>query len=279
MLTNAKILMTLHDSPSKEYAMKKGGKEKFFFYYYKFIYFFLRRYVDEFIVHSKNGENINVKEWGIKRSKIITLPIGLPVEIKKLNKDICKKKLGYSNKKILLILGYIRGSKNYGIVLESLKNLKKDVILLIAGTIQQQKDRIVYENILKKIKQLGLENRVKLLGFAKEEEMPLLLNAADIGIDLRSQGSGDFLSSTMAMELAYNIPILATSIPSFENLKKEEGCIETFNENPTDLTKKIDNLLYNNSKIKSLKIKAYWEKNNWNEIGKRTKNLYLSLFK
>jgi len=82
------------------------------------------------------------------------------------------------------------------------------------------------------------------------------------------------------MQLAYQIPLLSTNIPSFENLKKEERCIETFNEDDSaDLIKKIKSLLYNQSKIKYLKIqsKKYWKKNNWDEIGKKTKNIYLSI--
>ena len=280
LFTKAKIVVTLHDSPMKAYAIKKGGKEKIFFYYYKFIYMFLKTFVDQFIVHSKNGEKINVEEWKINKERIITIPLGLPTNIVKLDKNECKNKLRYPNKKILLILGYIRRSKNYSIVLESLKKLNKNVILLIMGTVQLEKDKIVYENILKKIREFGLEERVKLLGFVGEKEMPLLLNATDVGITLHSQGSGDFLSSTMAMQLAYNIPLLSTNIPSFENLKKEGKCIETFNENDlSDLTEKIKILLYDKSKIRYLRIQTqkYLKKNNWDEIGKKTKKLYLSL--
>ena len=281
-LTKAKIVVELHDSPSRAYSMEKGWKEKFLFYYFKFIYIFLKLFTDHFIVHSENGKKINVEEWKVDEKKITVVPLGLPTDIKRLDKNKCKKELGYSNKKILLILGYIRSSKNYGVVLESLKKLKKNVILLIAGEVQLEKDKVVYENILKKIGKLQLKERVKLLGFVEDDQMPLLLNAADIGIDLRSQGGGDFLSSTMAMELSYNLPVLATNIPSFEKLKDEEKCIETFNENDiSDLTKKIDGLLYNKSRIKYLEENArkYWKKNNWNEVGGKIKKLYLSLFK
>ena len=280
LFTKSKIVMSLHDSPSKEYSMKGGKKERVLFYYYQFIYIFLKMFVDYFIVHSEQGKNINIKDWKISKEKIETLNMGLPTNIIKINKEKCKKSLGYPKKKILLILGYIRGSKNYDLVLNTLKKLDKNVVLLIVGAVQLEKDKLVYENILKKIKELHLEKRVKLLGFVKDEEMPSLLNATDIGIDLRSQGGGDFASSTMAMELAYNIPVLAQNIPSFENLKNKEGCIETFQENDlNDLTKKVKDLLYNPAKIKGLKLKSkeYWENNNWDEIGKKTKKLYLSL--
>jgi glycosyltransferase involved in cell wall biosynthesis len=282
ILSKAKIVMALHDSPSKELALGKGRKEKALFFYYKFIYIFLRLFVDKFIAHSKKGEEINIKEWKIDKEKITTLPLGLPTKIIKLDKNKCKSQLGLRNKKILLILGYIRASKNYRVILESLKELKEEVVLLIVGKPQLEKDKVAYESIIKDIDRLKLNKRVKLLGFVKEEEIPCLLNATDIGITLHTQGGGDFMSSTMAMQLAYQIPMLSTNIPSFENLKKNEKCIETFNENDSvDLTKKIKNLLYNSSKIKYLKAQSqkYWEKNNWNEIGNKTKNLYLSLFK
>jgi glycosyltransferase involved in cell wall biosynthesis len=278
----AKIVVSLHDSPSKRYSMQGGKKEKILFYYYSFLYIFLRNFTDKLFAHSENGRRINLKDWRIKKEKISVLPLGLPINIKKLNQNKCKKKLGYTNKKILLILGYIRGSKNYNVVLEALKNLKQNVILLIVGKVQLEKDKIVYENILKKIKELGLEKRVYLLGFVEEEKMPALLSAADVGIDLRSQGGGDFLSSTMAMQLSYNTPVVSTNIPSFEILKKEEKCIETFEENDSsDLTEKLKSLLYNQTKIRSLKASAkdYWKRNNWNEVGKIAKNSYLSLIK
>ena len=160
--------------------------------------------------------------------------------------------------------------------------LDKNVILLFAGGVQLEKDKEAYENIIKKTKELGLGDQVKLLGFVKDEELPIILNAADLGINLHVQGGGDFMSSTMAMQLAYETPMLATAIPSFESLEKKEKCIETFKEGDVlELTKKIKGLLGNPSKIKSLKehSKKYWNKSNWDEIGRRTKKMYLFLTK
>lgn len=282
LLTKAKIVVALHDAPSRELAMNGGKKEKLLFYYNRFIYIFLKLFVDKFITHSKMGEEISIREWKINPKKVITLPLGLPVNVIKLNQNQCKKKLGYSNKKILLLLGFIRNSKNYEVVLESLKKLDKEVILLIAGKPQTEKDKKAMKNILKKTEELQLEERVHILGFVSDEKMPTLLNATDVSIILHIQGGGDFMSSTMAMQLAYNIPLLSTNIPSFENLKKEEKCIETFMEDDSsDLATKIKKLLEDKSEINYLKTnsKRYWEKNNWNEIGRRTKNLYLSMFK
>ena len=208
--------------------------------------------------------------------------LGLPTIIKKINQKECKKKLGLSDKKILVILGYIRSSKNYGIVLDALKILDKNTFLLFVGGVQQEKDEIERENIIKKTKDLGLDKRVKLLGFVSDKELPIILGSADLGINLHVQGGGDFMSSTMAMQLAYETPMLATRIPSFEHLEKKEKCIETFEEGDIKgLAKKIKDILNNNSKTKALKegTKRYWKKSNWDEVGRKAKKLYLNLIK
>ncbi len=278
--SKATVIMTLHDSHSKDYALKKGGREKMFFVYYNFLYAFFKLFVNHFIVHSKNGKRILEKEWKIKMEKISVLPMGLPVNIVDLNKNKSKITLGFQGKNILLLFGYIRHTKNYGLVLNALKKLDKKVMLLIVGKIHQEKDRVTYNNLLKKIDKLKLNDRVKMLGFVSNEKMRLVFNATDIGINLHSQGSGDFFSSTMTMQMAYGIPMLTGNIPSFEMFKKEEKCIETFDiESYSDLAKKIEILLKDKSQIKNLekRTKTYWEKDNWDEVGEKTKKLYLHL--
>lgn len=278
----ATIVITMHDSSTKSSAQSLGIKGRGLFYYYKFIAFFLKYFSDKMIFHSEYGEKIALKEWKFNKNKIEIIPFGSPMNMKRLNKRICKKKLGYPNKKILLILGYIKEARNYDMVLESLRRLDENVVLLIAGEVQLKKHQIIYDNIVKSIKELKLNERVKMLGFVEDKDMPILLNATDIGIIPYKKAFGDFYSATMATQLAYPLPVLATNLPTFENFKKEEKCIETYDKNNlNDLIKKIKSLLYDKSKINYLKrhSKIYWERHNWDSVGKKTKNFYLSLNK
>lgn len=279
-LTKAKIILELHDSPSYKYANSK--KDKAILRYYKYIYKRIKKNVDIFITHSEHGREISMSEWGIDGDRVFALPLGIINNTMILDKEESKQKLNYSDKKVLLIFGYIRLMKNYSLVLEALKHLDDNVILLIVGNPQKEKDYVAYNEIVNKTKELGLDNRVKMLGYVKDEEMPVIFNAADVSITLHSQGSGDFLSSTMAMQLSYLIPSLSTNINSFENIKRNEGCIETFEENNVeDLVKKLSELLYNEDKIKELKEKSkeYCEKYNWHNIGKKLIEIYERRYK
>jgi len=281
LFSRAKVVITMHDSSTKEEAKELGVKAMLFYYYYQMIAPFLKYFSDKMIFHSEYGRDIAAKVWNFDLNKSEVIPLGSPMNIKKLNKQASKKKLGYANKKILIILGFIKGARDYGTVVEALKNLDKNVVLLVAGDIQLEKYKIIRDNIVKKAKKLGLEKRVKLLGFVEYEDMPVLLSATDIGIIPYSKAFGDFTSATMAVQLAYNIPVLATNLPTFENFKKKGKCVETYDRNSVDdLVKQINELLHNKSKIKQLGIysQKYWEENNWDNVGRKTKELYLSLF-
>jgi len=282
LFSRAKIVITMHDSLIKGDAKKLGVKGLIFYYYYQMLAPFLKYFSDKMIFHSEFGKKMAVKGWNFNSNKIEVIPLGSPMNIRKLDKKMCKKKLGYSNKKILIILGFIKEARDYNMVIEALKKLDKNVVLLVAGDIQLEKHKIIRDNILKKIKELGLKGRVKLLGYVEEKDMPLLLSATDIGIIPYSRSFGDFTSATMAIQLAYDIPVLATNLATFENFKKNTECIETYDKNDVDnLVEKIDDLLYEESEIKQLKKNAqkYWKETNWDSVGKKTKDFYSSLFK
>ena len=166
-------------------------------------------------------------------------------------------------------------------VLKALIKLDKKVVLLIAGEVQLKKHQVIYDKIVEDIKKLKIENRVKLLGFVQDKDMPTLLNATDIGIIPYSRTFGDFTSAATAIQLAYFVPTLTANLPPFEDFKERKKCIETYNKDSlADLVKKINEILHSKSKINSLKkySKLYWEDTNWDEVGRKTKNFYTSLF-
>ncbi len=277
----SKVVITMHDSSKKSDARALGWKAISFYYYYQFIAPFLKHFSDRMIFHSKFGKRIAVEEWNFNKDKIDVIPLGSPMSGKQLNKEACKKKLGYLNKKILLVLGYIKEARDYEMVLKALIKLDKKVVLLIAGEVQLKKHQVIYDKIVEDIKKLKIENRVKLLGFVQDKDMPTLLNATDIGIIPYSRTFGDFTSAATAIQLAYFVPTLTANLPPFEDFKERKKCIETYNKDSlADLVKKINEILHSKSKINSLKkySKLYWEDTNWDEVGRKTKNFYTSLF-
>lgn len=281
-LTKAKIIITLHDIPSKRDVKKFDFKLRLLLYYYKFIYYHFKKYCDKIIVHSKNAMQIAINEWGFAKQKVKVIHLGLPDKVIFLNKEKCKRELRLGNKKVLLIFGYARKYKNYDLVLEILKHLDKNIILVITGGVQRKKHKSVYFNLLRKIKDLKIEDRVKILGFVDEKKLPILFNATDVGILPYTKTFGDFNSAAMAEQLAYRIPLLCTDIHPFETFKNENGCIETFRRgNSKDLKQKIKELLYDKKRIKNLKEKSceYWKKNKFSKIAILYKKFYNGLIK
>jgi glycosyltransferase involved in cell wall biosynthesis len=232
------------------------------------------------IVHSSNAKRILIDEWKFPHDKIEIIPLGLPAKIHLLNKEFCKKKLGFSSKKILLIYGYARGYKNYEMVIKCLSKLPEEVVLIITGATRQKKHQKVYENMLRRIKELNLEKRIKITGFVEESEIPILFGASDIGILPYTKTFGDFSSASMAEQLAYQVPILAADIHPFESFKRINGCVATFDKNDMDdFINKLKTLLYNKIKSNALKKeeKKYWQNNKWDKIALKYKKLYEEL--
>ncbi len=277
---SSKIILTLHDLPSKKDARSMELKWKCVACYYILIYFFFKKFADKVIVHSKNSEKIAISEWGFNKNKIKIIPLGLRDRYGEEDSKKFKRKIGCLDKKIILLFGYARGFKNYLIALKALTKLDEEIILVITAGLQSKKHEKNYEEIKNQIKKLKIEERVKILGFVEDKEIPNLLDASDIILFPYTKTFGDFSSASMALGLTYNIPVLAANIHPFENFKKENKCIETFDwQNDQDLVEKIKELLYDKSKINYLKkqSKSYYEKNNWENVAKKTKELYFSL--
>lgn len=279
-LTKANVIITLHDIPSKRDVKTSDFKLKLLLWYYRFIYYHLKKNCDKIIVHSENARQIAINEWGFAKHKIEVIHLGLPDKVNFLDKEKCKRELGVQNKKVLLIFGYARRYKNYDMVLETLKDLDKNIILIITGGVQMEKHKKIYSNFLKKIKELGVEDRVKILGFVEEKRLPVLLNATDIGILPYTKTFGDFNSAAMSEQIAYKIPLLCADIHPFETFKKEHQCIETFNRSSkNDLVKKMSSMLKKKDKHLEKKIRKYLKKAGWSPVAQRHKKIYLDLIR
>lgn len=280
LFSKSKIVMTLHDLPTWDDAKKMGLKWRILIYYYKFLYLFIKNIPDKIMFHSGSMKEIAVNEWSFKRNKIIVIPLGLPENIKILDKEQCKAELGYPGKKILLVFGFARGFKDYELVLRALKKLDKDVVLLITGCSQSKKHQEVNENITRQINNLDLNDRVKRLGFVEEKDLSVLFSATDVGLLPYTITFGDFNSAAQASQVSYQVPVIAANIHPFRSSKKENQGIITFDkEGDDDLVEKIKELLYNKIKIKKIKAleKDYWEKTTWSQVAKKTRKFYSNL--
>ncbi len=113
---------------------------------------------------------------GIPQSKISVTPLGIGEEFYEgaAIKDYKDKYNLNSNEPVFLYVGGVDPRKNIERLLEAISRVKGT--LLIAGKIESERN---YPKIKDLIRKLGLENKVKFLGFVTDEELRGLIRSVD----------------------------------------------------------------------------------------------------
>lgn len=138
----------------------------------------------------------------------------------------------------ILLHGRMIKDKRPDLAVEAFSKIKTDALLVISGTIEEEK------KIKKMVKTLNLENKVKMLGRVSEDELVALYNLAKCFI--MSAPKEDFGLTTVEA-MACGCPVVAWR----DNAGPQEIISENTNGllaepyNTTDLAKKIDAALEN----------------------------------
>lgn len=230
---------------------------------------------DRIIVHNQRMASILEKE-GINGNKIVNIPLGT-FSNEVLNPIKCKEKLGFNNKTLITIFGFLSPNKGHELVMDVIPDLNPDILLLIAGGAMTE-DQKHYETFLKeKVELLGLEERVIFLDFVEDNQLPALCSATDLFI---YPYKWIVASAAINMALSYKKPTLTSDIGYFKDIKNDFQCIELFEkENKEDLREKIVDILDNSQKQKFLKERCeeFNVKTSWGSVSERTKRLYEGL--
>ncbi len=156
----------------------------------------------DFIVAQSSNTKDNAEKYYKYQKDIKIIP--LPYEVVNFKK-ISRKELGLKDdKKYLIGVGRLVKRKGFEYLIKSLKLLNEDVECLIIG------DGPEKENLQQLAVNLGLKQRVNLLGYLSEEEKKFqYLAAADIFVlSSLHEGFGIVLQEAMQVGL----PIIATNI-------------------------------------------------------------------
>ena len=139
------------------------------------------------------------------QDKIANLPIGIEqmsFTMKKV-KSIRKR---YQGKKIIFSLGRLVEYKGYAYLIESAKYLNDEYIILIGGS------GPLKEELENKIKEQGVQNRVKLLGFIQDDELSAYYKASEL-FCLPSILKTEAFGIVQIEAMSLGKPVVATQIP------------------------------------------------------------------
>jgi len=117
---------------------------------------------------------------GINASRIHVIPAGVPSVNPPTGGQELRVKLGWQDKRVLGIFGYITPVKGHSLAIKALTYLPADTVLLIAGGVRRAQDRDVLEALRRQINQLQLHNRVHITGYLEEEQIPAHIDACDL---------------------------------------------------------------------------------------------------
>ncbi len=163
--------------------------------------------VDGIICGNKKAEEI-VKRFN-KKTRTTVCPLS-GVDIQKFRPGISsdwKEKLGLSGKKVLLFCGALDKRKGIEVLLGALALISdKSVYAIIVGTGAQK------EKLVSLASELSIKERVVFLDWMRNEELPGLLNAADVFVYPSRPLGGweEQFGYAMAEASACGIPIVAT---------------------------------------------------------------------
>ena len=169
--------------------------------------------------------------------------------------------------KQIIFVGRLSKEKGIHTVIESAKNLPKDIDLIIVGN--GPEENFVLESIKnhKNIHYLGYQS--------KEKTIPLIR-----GSKLLIQPSlAEGISATLLESMACNTPIITTKVGGNIELFNNDTGILIEPENPKELLNEIISIIDNKERLEKISKLAFSEVQNydWSQIGKKYLDLYKEL--
>lgn len=182
---------------------------------------FCARYTDKLITINKEDYE-RAKQFKLRKHGKVYYVAGVGIDLDKIENikvDIKKKKteLGIQeNTPVLLSVGELIKRKNHETVLKALRQIKdKNFVYLICGR------GVLMEHLQNLTKQLGLESKVKFLGFRKD--IAEICKAADLFIFPSYQ---EGLPVALMEAMATGLPVIASNVRGNRDLIAKENLFE-----------------------------------------------------
>jgi len=166
------------------------------------------RDADRIVVVSKKTMDY-VRRLGAGKSKTSVIYNGVDVDyFHPANKEESRKKLGLpKNRKIILSVRRLVYKNGLDTLIESIPLVARnhpDTLFVVAG---KGPSRKLIED---RIKELGIEDNIKLPGFVPDKLLPVYYNAADYFV--LPSASGEGLPLVLLEAMACGLPVLATTV-------------------------------------------------------------------
>ncbi len=155
---------------------------------------------------------------------------------------------------LICVFGFIGHSKRPYSILKAAKKLQKlgfKFKLIYVGKLQEE-----CKDLLKKINEYGLKNKVTVTGFTSIEDFDAYVRAADVCISLRYPTMGE-TSGVLMRALRYGKPAIVTNVGTFQEFSEEMVTKIDWGENEVkELSEALISLISDEKKRKIIEKNA-----------------------
>jgi glycosyltransferase involved in cell wall biosynthesis len=256
------FVVTFHYRPSRELIEK-----------YKIIFSFVLANVDAFIVVSEKQKKFLQDCFHEYSNKIMNTTNGYDDIFRPIDKDNCRRSLGLSNdKKILICIGNLLPEKGHRYIINSIKSItqyRNDILCIIVGSGKLKND------LEQEVLDSGLAKNFKFVGEKDHKQIPVWINASDIFV-LPSLAEGN--PTVMFEALGCGKPFVGTKVGGVpEIIISEDYGLLVKPADPEDLAEKI--LIALNREWDREAILQYAQKFTWENIAKEIIVVYEQIIK
>jgi glycosyltransferase involved in cell wall biosynthesis len=219
-LARARSVFTLHDTAYLRFPEYHLARNRI--YLRTMMPRFLRR-ADRIIAVSENTRRDALRFYPLDQEKIEVIPEGVEERFRPdVGRDVVSRiRHRYTlPERFLLSIGTIEPRKNLSTLVEAYAALRPrhpEVGLVIAGS-----RGWLYERFFEQLRSLGLEDRVIFTGHVPEDDIPALLNAAEV-FAFPSEFEGFGLPPLEAM--ACGIPVVSSNAASLPEVVGDAGLL------------------------------------------------------
>lgn len=179
---------------------------------------------------------------------------------------------------IMLLFGFISHSKGHDIAVKAIARMKREAVLVFAGTPRTKSDEAFLEHCFRLATKMDVRQRVITTGYVQDAQIASIYRNATIVIAPFRESSG---SGSLAFGLASGKPVLASDISlNREIFDREPGCLALFeSDNPDKHAEEASRLLDDPSTCENIvaAAKRYAESNSPSRIAERHVAFYSEL--
>ncbi|MQG19101.1 MAG: glycosyltransferase family 1 protein [SAR202 cluster bacterium] len=193
-----------------------------------------------------------------------------------VDKSFAKEQLLINEDNVVLFVGRFDPIKGIDFLIESfsfIKQLEHTKLLIVGGDINQG-----YTEYFSKIKDLGLEDKVRFEGSVNQDQLYLYYSASDVYVLASHYESFGF---TILESMACKTPVISTRVGIANDLIKDGQTGFLINKrSPSELSKKIENLLEDVDLNEKMGLNSYdlVKGINWSKMALKFSDLYHDFF-